>query len=166
VDYEKRRRGAKAHARRPFFFFHDTDARNSMLASGRRASPLTLNKKMNFLFDLAQEVRTRAAESSAERAREKAADAAGAAVDLRRRIEVMALANQALFEILKSRLGISEEEVMLRMAEIDVRDGSKDGKMSARVASCRRCGRKISTARQRCMFCGEVVVDGHLFQKT
>ena len=120
---------------------------------------------MNFLFDIAQEMRARNAQQSVESARDKAIDAKGATIDLARRVEVMALANQALFEVLKSRLGISEEEVILRMAEIDARDGSKDGKMSARVVACRQCARKVSTARQRCMFCGEVVVEGHLFQK-
>ena len=85
--------------------------------------------------------------------------------ELSRRVEALALANQALFEILKGRFEISEEDVITRMAEIDARDGGKDGKMTARVVSCRRCGKKISTARLRCMFCDEIVTDGHLFQK-
>jgi hypothetical protein len=120
---------------------------------------------VNFLFDLGQEGRIHAADKAAQRATDKAIDALSGTVDLKRRIEVMALANQALFEILKSRLGITEEEVLGRMAEIDTRDGIKDGKISPRVVACRKCGKKISTARQRCMFCGEVAKDGHLFEK-
>src|SRR3954451_5154873 len=115
---------------------------------------------MNFLFDIAQEGRIRTAKQAAEGAREKAVDAAAGTIDLKRRVEVLALANQALFEILKSRLGISEEEVILRMAEIDRGDGSQDGKMTPRVVSCRKCGRKVSTARFRCVFCGDVVKEG------
>jgi len=120
---------------------------------------------MDFLFDVAQEGRIHSAGKAAQRAGEKASDAISGTIDLKRRVEVLALANQALFEILKSRLGITEEEVLLRMAEIDARDGSKDGKMAPRVIACRKCGRKVSTARQRCMFCGDVVRDGHLFEK-
>ncbi len=120
---------------------------------------------MNFLYDIGQEVRIRAAQQSADNARDKSVDVRSATADLARRVEVMALANQALFEILKSRLGITEDEVMRRMAEIDGRDGSKDGKMSGQVVACRKCARQVNTARRNCMYCGESVTDGHLFQK-
>ena len=121
---------------------------------------------MNFLWDIAQEGRIRSAEKRAQRAEEKTVDLAGGAGSVQRRLDVMTLANQALFEILRDRLGISEEEVIYRMAEIDGRDGRKDGKIGATVVSCRRCGKKVSTARQRCMYCRELVVDGHLFEKS
>lgn len=122
---------------------------------------------MDFLFsDFSQSGRVLHAESAAESARESASEAEHAANEVQRRIEVMALANQALFEILKSRLGITEEEVVARMADIDARDGTRDGKMTATVTACRSCGRKISTARRRCLFCGETALAGNLFQKT
>jgi hypothetical protein len=121
---------------------------------------------MNFLFDVAQDGRIRAAGKAAQRAGDKASDALAGTVDLKRRIEVLALANQALFEILQARLGITEAEVVNRMAEIDGRDGSKDGRMSPRIVVCPKCNRKVSTARRRCMFCGEVIAEGHLFEKT
>ncbi len=117
------------------------------------------------LFDIFQEGRINSAQKRAENAVQKTIDLADGADTLKRRLEVMALANQALFEILQSRLGISEEEVVLRMAEIDARDGKKDGKMSARLTQCRRCTRQVSTARQRCLYCNELIVDGALFGK-
>ena len=121
---------------------------------------------MNFLFDIAQEGRISAAQQVADGASDKASDAVAGTVDLKRRVEVLALANQALFEILKNRLGITDDEVLLRMAEIDRGDGSRDGKMTPRVVACRRCSRKVSTARLHCVFCGEVVEEGRLFEKT
>ncbi|WP_221029180.1 hypothetical protein [Actomonas aquatica] len=121
---------------------------------------------MNFLWDLGQEGRIRGAEKQAARAENKTIDLASGAGSVQRRLDVMTLANQALFEILRDRLGISEEEVLYRMAEIDARDGKKDGKIAPRVVSCRRCGRKVSTARQHCMYCAEVVVEGHLYEKS
>lgn len=120
----------------------------------------------DFLFDVAQESRINHANQRAQDAVEKTHENRERSVSLRRRVEVMTLANQALFEILKDRLGISEEEVLYRMAEIDGRDGNNDGKIGAKVVACRRCGRKVSTARQRCMYCAEVVVDGHLYEKS
>jgi hypothetical protein len=120
---------------------------------------------MNFLFDVGQEIRTREAQRRADRAIDKTIDLAGSADVLKRRVEVMALANQALFEILQSRLGITEEEVIRRMAEIDARDGAKDGKIGARVVKCRRCGKQVSTSRQRCIYCAEIVTEGHLYEK-
>jgi len=122
---------------------------------------------MDFLFsDFSASSRILQAESAADSARASASEAERAADDMQRRVEVIALANQALFEILKSRLGITEEEVVARMADIDARDGTRDGKMTATVAACRSCGRKISSARRRCLFCGETVLSGNLFQKT
>jgi len=119
-----------------------------------------------FLWDVAQEGRIRNAEKRADRAADKTLDLASSAGSLQRRLDMMTLANQALFEILRDRFGLTEEEVIRRMAEIDGRDGKSDGKIGARVVSCRRCGRKVSTARQRCMYCDEVVVDGHLYEKS
>lgn len=121
---------------------------------------------MNLFDGIFQEQRIRATEKQAQRASDKAVDATSTSLDLRKRVEALALANQALFEILQSRLGISEDEVVQRMAEIDGRDGVRDGKMAARVVPCRSCGRKVSTARQSCMYCGNPVADGHLFEKT
>lgn len=126
---------------------------------------MAIGQNMNFLFDIAQEGRIRSAQREADGAREKAGDALASTVDLKQRVDVMALANQALFEILKGRLGITEEDVLQRMAEIDRGDGSNDGKMTPRVVACGKCGRKVSTARLRCVFCGAAVKDGHLFEK-
>lgn len=120
---------------------------------------------MSILWNTIQDMRIRNVEGRTERVEGKAIDLESDAGTHHRRLEVMALANQALFEILRDRFGISEEEVIYRMAEIDARDGKKDGKIGARVVSCRRCGRKVSTTRQRCMYCAEIVTAGHLFEK-
>jgi hypothetical protein len=120
---------------------------------------------MNFLREFSQEGRIRGAEQRANQAVEKTIDAASTVDALKRRVDAMALANQALFEALRDRVGVTEEEVIRRMAEIDARDGVKDGKMGARVVQCRRCSKPVSTTRQRCMYCGEIVVDGHLYEK-
>ena len=121
---------------------------------------------MNLFIDLLHESRIKAAQSDARGAHERAQDAASATGDLRQRVEMLALANQALFEILVERLGIQEDEVVARMAEVDARDGARDGRITPRVVTCRKCSRKVSTTRQQCMYCGDLVLAGSPFEKS
>ena len=60
---------------------------------------------MNLFGEFFQEHRIRETEKQAQRASDKAVDATSTSLDLRKRVEGLALANQALFEILQS-LGI------------------------------------------------------------
>ena len=123
---------------------------------------------MNFIWDAIQQRQIQATHERADYAVDKTIGLESDAGTLQHRVEVMALANQALFEILRDRLGITEQEVIYRMAEIDASDGRKDGKMSAnaRVVTCRQCGRPVSTKRLRCIYCGEMVTEGHPFEKS
>lgn len=120
----------------------------------------------DFLSEIIQQGRVADAQRRADVAAAKSDDALVTLDALQRHIEVLALANQALFEILKARIGVTEKEVTARMAEIDARDGAKDGKMGARVVSCPSCQRPVSTARMRCLYCGATITEGHLFQKS
>ena len=117
------------------------------------------------LHNLLQDKRINQTDQRLDNISHTAGDAAQIAGDLRQRVELLALANQALFEILQNRLGLTEEEVLTRMAEIDARDGAKDGKITSKVTDCPRCRRKVSTNRQKCMFCGELVLAGSPFEK-
>ena len=41
----------------------------------------------------------------------------------------------------------------------------KDGKMGGAPVLCRKCGRTTNTIQKYCIYCGEPVAAGHLFQK-
>lgn len=120
---------------------------------------------MNLFLDLLQETRIKAAQNDAQGARERASDAVAATGDLRQRVEMLALANQALFEILQERLGLQEDEVISRMAQVDARDGARDGRITPEIITCSKCARKVSTTRHQCMYCGTVILCGSPFQK-
>jgi len=104
-------------------------------------------------------------ERTVEKTAGKVAAGQDATDDLRRRVETLALANQALFEILSERLGITEDDVMSRMLAIDVRDGKKDGKITGKAAPCKQCRRTINTSRRHCMYCGAPIKEGAAFGK-
>jgi len=48
--------------------------------------------------------------------------------------------------------------LLRRMAEIDQRDGRKDGKMGGAPVPCRKCGRITNTVQKYCVYCGDPVV--------
>lgn len=109
-----------------------------------------------------------------QRTKEAKADAAQALTEANRheryieqlenRLARTTLACQALWELLKTRLGLTEEELLAKMDEIDERDGVKDGKMSPTVCLCGACGRKVNSISPRCMYCGAELVKPHVFQ--
>jgi predicted Zn-ribbon and HTH transcriptional regulator len=120
---------------------------------------------MNLLVDAWQQGQLHQTQLKANAAARVAEKSKELATDLHARTEALALANQALFELMAERFGLKEEDVLRRMAEIDQRDGRSDGKIGGKPVACRKCGRTTNTARKACVFCGEPVVDGHLFQK-
>ncbi len=74
--------------------------------------------------------------------------------ELERRVDRLALACQALWEIIKEKNGITEEQIFERMEEIDLRNGKSDGKVGSQILKCQKCGRNINTQRPVCVYCG------------
>ncbi|MBX7246956.1 MAG: hypothetical protein K1X53_15775 [Candidatus Sumerlaeaceae bacterium] len=109
---------------------------------------------MDLFIDAYQNRRIIEAENAAERARSNAERFESRLTDLEIRMNRMALACQALWEILRDRGGISEDEVFRRMEEIDVRDGNLDGKIGAEVIQCEGCGKNVNSTRLICIYCG------------
>jgi predicted Zn-ribbon and HTH transcriptional regulator len=120
---------------------------------------------MDLLIDIWQQGKIADAQQTAAAAVNSVKETKEDAQALRKKIDALALANQALFEILAERFGLKEQDVVRRMADIDQRDGRKDGKMGGAPVPCRKCGRTTNTAQKYCVYCSEPVVDGSLFQK-
>ena len=66
------------------------------------------------------------------------------------------LANQALWELLRDRLGISEAELEQKMQEIDLRDGKPDGQISFGPVRCPSCNRVSNSKHNKCLYCGQL----------
>lgn len=71
------------------------------------------------------------------------------------KVERLSLMTVAALELLEE-LGVSESKIARKMEEIDLRDGSLDGKMTS-PRQCPDCGNKVSTKRVTCYFCGSRV---------
>lgn len=84
-----------------------------------------------------------------------AADRAGRdGDDLKRRIDALTLASQALWEIVREQTGLDDEAVILKMQEIDLRDGVADGRISQPPVACPKCSRNNRAGRNSCIYCG------------
>lgn len=76
----------------------------------------------------------------------------------------VSLACQAMWEILRERTGISEADLLAKMKEVDMRDGTQDGRMSPVIIKCPACGKPANSKTTRCMYCGAAIPKQHVFQ--
>ena len=70
------------------------------------------------------------------------------------RREQLALVTTALAELAIERLGITEEELAARIAAVDGRDGSVDGRRVERPRPCTSCSAMVAVGAGTCQFCG------------
>lgn len=118
---------------------------------------------MDFLFDVYQQGKINEARQQAERAKNKADRFADDIKSLERRLDRLALASQALWEMLRDAGHHSDEALAAKMQEIDLRDGSSDGKISRVVKTCTACGRNSNSKRLECLYCGTPLPDPNIF---
>ncbi|GAB1258598.1 hypothetical protein [Aurantivibrio plasticivorans] len=77
---------------------------------------------------------------------------------LRNQIDTLVLANQAMWEIVSEKHGLTEHHLLTKMNEIDLRDGKLDGKLvKTHLTTCPDCNRQISKQRANCYWCGAKV---------
>ena len=103
-----------------------------------------------------------AAEAAADRAATRASSAASArdaqreVRGLEDRLGRLTLVCMALWELLKERGELTEEDLATKVREIDLRDGVADGKITRQIKHCPSCDRVMSPRHQKCMYCGAV----------
>lgn len=71
-------------------------------------------------------------------------------------IERLLMITEALWTMLKEKHGYTDEDLVARIQQIDMRDGKYDGKVAPPQESpnCPHCGRKLLTRRPVCLYCG------------
>jgi hypothetical protein len=110
------------------------------------------------LYGMMYTAKANAAASQAQSAAARASSRAGSAqrdvVGLEERLEKLILINMALWEMLKERTELTEQDLMNKIQEIDLRDGQADGKFDRGIQKCPKCDRTMSPKHNRCLYCG------------
>lgn len=84
-------------------------------------------------------------------------EARGARLDIREvsdQLDRTTLACEAMWSILRDKLGVTDAELRIRVNEIDLGDGKLDGKLRKDiVAVCGNCKRTVSKRFAKCIYC-------------
>jgi hypothetical protein len=76
--------------------------------------------------------------------------------DLNERIDSMAIILRALWSLLEER-GLTSEQLMAKIDELDMLDGTADGRMQRAAVDCPKCDSKVAPGLTNCQFCGAEV---------
>lgn len=72
---------------------------------------------------------------------------------LRDQVERLCMLNQAMWELVSEKLGLTDADLEKKAVEVDLRDGKLDGKMTAHPVRCPQCGRVSNSRHKKCMYC-------------
>jgi hypothetical protein len=75
--------------------------------------------------------------------------------DLRHEVGRLQLINQALWELIRGRLNVTDAELEQKVTEIDLRDGVQDEAITIVPLKCPTCGRVSSSRHWKCLYCGQ-----------
>lgn len=86
------------------------------------------------------------------------------AADLRHRVDLLEgeinrllLVVEGLWRLVREHGGLSDDELLRKVYEVDLEDGTLDGrKRRAPVGDCQECGRKLARRLPRCIYCGSI----------
>jgi hypothetical protein len=112
---------------------------------------------MSFLWDLYQQSQIRQLNARVDLLRDAGAREQAAhnvAIELEEKVNRLALICRAMFELLQQTTGLSEEQLKTKIQEIDLLDGTADGRMTPRGKKCPKCDATMSPRFGRCLFCG------------
>ena len=84
---------------------------------------------------------------------------------LERRADQMALVCQALWELLRERTQLTDDDLINRVREVDLRDGVADGRMTPVPVECPACHRQSTSKRDECLYCGARLPGRNLLER-
>jgi len=90
---------------------------------------------------------------AAQRGGAEAGDARAAPGPLDEQLGRLTLACTAMWTLLRQRLGVTDQELLEAIEEVDLRDGVLDGQYKPPALACPRCGRRNDRRRRTCMYC-------------
>ncbi len=118
---------------------------------------------MNLFWNVAQQQQLRDTHRAVDAATDTAHRATQEAVELRASIERLALASRAMWELLAQQTALGEEDLLAKVRELDLRDGSPDGKLRPEPKRCAKCTRTNNARHVNCLYCGNPLPSGSPF---
>jgi len=100
-----------------------------------------------------------AAQDASARGGQRAARAERTAETLEARCDRLAMLCEAMWTLLRDQTGLNDEQLIDRINEIDLSDGTLDGKVdkSSGPIRCHQCDRAVGARFAKCMYCGAPV---------
>jgi hypothetical protein len=90
----------------------------------------------------------------ATRAAGEALNAQQRVAELEEQLDKLTLVCAAMWNLLKEKTALTEDDLAARVAIIDARDGAADGKMTHTVRPCAKCHRPVAARHRKCLYCG------------
>lgn len=110
------------------------------------------------MFWMLREGMDHAAATGAARASGDARAARTDVAEMEMRLERALLACEAMWTLLRDKIGVTDQELIERINDLDLSDGKLDGKIRKTPVSCPSCGRTISRRLPKCMYCGQPIM--------
>jgi hypothetical protein len=77
--------------------------------------------------------------------------------ELEETVDRLVLACQAMWALLSEATGLDDAKLLQKIRDIDLMDGTLDGKLRKRASTCPKCRRANGPRRQVCLYCGALI---------
>ena len=112
------------------------------------------------IFSPAAYMLSNEAKSQARRAETEAGNLRNRVKILENNVAKALLINEALWELIREKLRLTDDELNDKLYAIDMRDGTLDGKNQRSSAmKCPQCNRMVSPRHAACLYCGHIMDD-------
>ena len=75
-------------------------------------------------------------------------------IDYADKIDRLVLIYRSMWELIRASNNLSEDDLLKKVTEIDLSDGTIDGKIITPPKKCSSCNRVMSKRHRRCIYCG------------
>lgn len=106
------------------------------------------------LWDLIQQRQIGRAKQAAAQAASSADRTQSEVAQLERDVESLILTCQAMWELVREQGNFTDEALLRRMQEVDLRDGTRDGRIGLQPSTCLACSRPNNARHENCIYCG------------
>jgi hypothetical protein len=114
-------------------------------------------RSAHMLWDLMQQRQIGRATAAASQAASSISRTETDIAELERVIESLTLTCQAMWELLREQSKLTDEALLQRIQEVDLRDGRRDGRIGTNAATCPACSRPNNSRHTHCVYCGGVL---------